>query len=263
MLDKILTYRNTHVLYYGFCKIDIVQKWFQCKVSKTYGDPIKYILHENIYHIDVNMLTNKNKDKYIDFINTISSSKDYYSDYEKKVIVLYNIETLSSGVQECIPKFMDKHYETCIFILFTNSYNKITTNIKSRCLCLRVPKQKTITYSDKLTLYTKDVYKSPEQLTLDKIISIYKSNDITSKDIDIIREISYRYYMYYCNSTNIQRKLCIRLLNTKIPNQIKYKIIDKISKLNHLYQKSYKQSIYLEYMIIDIYSLIAKYTHYL
>ena len=63
MLDKILTYRNTHVLYYGFCKIDIVQKWFQCKVSKTYSEPINYILHENIYHIDVNMLTNKNKDK--------------------------------------------------------------------------------------------------------------------------------------------------------------------------------------------------------
>ena len=81
MLDKILTYRNTHVLYYGFCKIDIVQKWFQCKISKTYGDPIKYILHENIYHIDVTMLTNKNKDKYIDFIHTVSSSKDYYSDY--------------------------------------------------------------------------------------------------------------------------------------------------------------------------------------
>jgi hypothetical protein len=51
--------------------------------------------------------------------------------------------------------------------------------------------------------------------------------------------------------------------NIKLPNKIKYKIINKLSMINTLYNNSYKKYLYLEYSIISIYNYIEDYIDFL
>jgi len=264
MLEGLLRGRNINALCYGDCDEHKVSKYFSYSFTKHYSRPINYAISDNTYHISLRQVCKTTKSSFISFIKDITSSRDYYSQHNKRIIVLYNLEHLSLGVQTIIPTLIDNSFSACTFILFTNSYSKVSNSIKSRCVCIRVPYTKTALSKDKVMKYTGEVYRSPLEVTMHKIVTIYKSNDITCKDIELIKEIAYRYYMYYESSVPLQIELCKLLMKqSKIPHMVIYEVIQKITEINVLYQHSYKKSLFMEYLIIAVYHHIRDYVTYL
>ena len=112
--------------------------------------------------------------------------------------------------------------------------------------------------------YTGKIYKTPLEITMDKIVAIYKSNDITCRDIELMRDIAYRYYMHYTSSVPLQIELCKLLMKqSNVPHIILYEVIKNITEINVLYQHSYKKALFIEYLIIAVYHHIRDYVTYL
>ena len=63
--------------------------------------------------------------------------KEYYSDIDQKIIILYNADTLKLSIQNKMRVIIEKYRENCIFIFFCNKLNRLIEPLKSRCITIR------------------------------------------------------------------------------------------------------------------------------
>ena len=94
---------------------------------------------------------------------------------------------------------------------------------------------------------------------IEELLKIYNYDfkEITRRDINSLKKISYNLLKYNANITIFFYKLIIEICNqSHIIHKIKYKIIKLISNLQYKYTKSYNSVIYIESLLIQIYYLI-------
>jgi hypothetical protein len=95
--------------------------------------------YETRYFIEINLDTHLNKDRnaYLDFIQTIVSCKSVM--HKKHIIVLLNFDHLNFGMQSRLRRIFEKSQRTAMFILQCQKLNKIIPEIQSRFMTIRVP----------------------------------------------------------------------------------------------------------------------------
>ena len=252
-IGKWLLYQNTNLLFH-IKYYDIISFLYKNENSMLIEKPFHYKIYKDVFLIDM-----KYKDITYDTLKVLLKSI-ISSNIEttKKKIIFLNIDETSSKIKNHIKSIIDKSFKTCIYLSFFTNYNKIEPNLRSRFLYIRhinLP----IT-----NVKLNSLYKSPISISLESIITLYKKPYYIKHFIKTIKELSYKYNSLYSDITPLQHELLSYIcINNKLPNIIKYKIINEISTINHLYYNSYKKYLYLEYTIVAVYNCIKDYIDFL
>ena len=244
IINKVITFRNINVIVKG-AYIEFLTKFLTMDKYKFISDKQYYVYQGNFY-IDIKHLKKK---ELIDVLKEICTSPNYYSvTVQKKIIIIVNFHLLNSIYQQSVKTIIDTTYNNCSFIIHTNNLNSVDRNIISRFIVFSLP----IKPNNDDTL----------QITYNKIIKFLKKGKLNSKVIEDIRELSYMYYMNHTHSTDLQKLLIERIgSNLCIPNSIKYDLVEDISRINVLYQHSYRKPIFLELIIISLFKHLEYYTY--
>jgi DNA polymerase III delta prime subunit len=97
---------------------------------------------ESRYHIEINP-KGTNNDRYLiqDVVKKYATRRDFNFNTPKKlfkVIIINNIQNMSSLVQFSLRRTIEKYSDKCRFILISNSILKIIKPLLSRCNCIRL-----------------------------------------------------------------------------------------------------------------------------
>ena len=245
ILGNYLIHRNSNLLLYGtnityLTDLFRLSEYTECEFNKFI-----YFKLDSYYHIDVS--TCKKKSILFELLDLLCVSPNYYSiDHFKKIIIVTNISKIGSSYIQRIKRIIDNTYLSCAFILHTDNLHSIDDNIKSRCVLFSLPRCNRID----LTL----------GISYRKTIKLLKK-PLTKRNIESIRDLSYHYYMNHKNSIELQKLFIIGICsNHSLPNSIKYAIVEDITKLNTLYQYSYRKPIFLECIIFCLFKHLEHYT---
>lgn len=262
--------------------LDIFQEIHGVGYSKKIELDEIYYYSYNIYHeFDIKNITNKNVDTFRNILKGIIKTKNIYN--ENRFILLKNFNFVKSSLQNKLRVIIEKYRETTIFICFTGNYTSIIEPLKSRFLCLRFPnktrkeKRKIIYNNSDKKLKSSKYYDFIYSLDKEKDIinsinnenNIYKYIDIyelinntifkiyKNDKIEKIREISYNILKYNININKFYINLLNNIFkNVRIRDKNKYKIIKLFSESQYNFSKSYRQTIVLESLLINLYFLI-------
>lgn len=95
------------------------------------------------YHMEVNPSVVGIYDRTVvmDIIKNLAQTQQLDINNEKsfRVIVLSNADNLTRDAQYALRRTMEKFVANCRLILRANSISKVSSAIKSRCLCIRIP----------------------------------------------------------------------------------------------------------------------------
>ena len=246
IITKTLELRNINVLLHG----DNIQYLYNLihnnKFKKCNSYNIDYLTYQDIYYISIKKSCKLNL---LELLKDICISPNYYNNIvQKKVIILMNLHELNSTYQQSIKTIIDNSYLSCVFIIHTDTLNLIDRNIVDRFIVFSLP---TTTKQDDTIL-----------ITYNRIIKLLKQNTLHKKVIETIREMAYMYYMNHTHSTDLQRLFVEKIgSNSYIPNSVKYKLVEDMCRINHLYQHSYRKPIFLEFIIISLYKHLENYTY--
>ena len=234
---------------------------------------ISYIKNNIYYDFDMNQIKYKNKDEWINIINNIIETHDYFTN-KRKIIILKNFKNINLTIQNKLKVIIEKNNHI-VFILICPYTNNILDSIKSRFIMIRVPnnnyysKYRLIQNVDinnfiKYKTYSIDYIKYQNILNTNSIFI----NDIiqwifklfTKNEYNIIKNI--KEFSYYYISINIIdnifiRELLIYLLEDyTIINKKKTELVYFISEHEHIFLKSYYKMIHIEKLLIGIYKII-------
>ena len=246
IITKTLELRNINVLLHG----DNIQYLYNLihnnKFKKCNSYNIDYLTYQDIYYISIKKSCKLNL---LELLKDICISPNYYNNIvQKKVIILMNLHELNSTYQQSIKTIIDNSYLSCVFIIHTDTLNLIDRNIVDRFIVFSLP---IMTKLDDTIL-----------ITYNRIIKLLKQNTLHKKVIETIREMAYMYYMNHTHSTDLQRLFVEKIgSNSYIPNSVKYKLVEDMCRINHLYQHSYRKPIFLEFIIISLYKHLENYTY--
>ena len=243
-MDRVIRRRSINIMLHGD-NIEFINRSISKHSYKYISDKQYYTYKGNVY-IDTKKLKKK---ELVDVLKGICISPNYYSvTVQKKIIIIVNFHLLNSIYQQSVKTIIDTTYNNCSFIIHTNNLNSVDRNIISRFIVFSLP----IKPNNDDTL----------QITYNKIIKFLKKGKLNSKVIEDIRELSYMYYMNHTHSTDLQKLLIERIgSNLCIPNSIKYDLVEDISRINVLYQHSYRKPIFLELIIISLFKHLEYYTY--
>lgn len=245
-------------------------------------EEIYYYSNDIYYEFDIKIITNKNIKVFINILKEIIKIKNLYNE-ENKFILFKNFNSVKSSLQNILRVIIEKYRETTVFICFTDKYNNIIQPLRSRFLCLRFPdktkkekrkiifdnsnkKLKSPEYYDFIYSLNKDkdiinsinnenniyTYINPYELITKNIIEIYKKNNIEK-----IREISYNILKYNINANKFYINLLDNITkDVKIRDKTKYEIIKLFSESQYNFINSYRPTIVLESLLINLYFLI-------
>lgn len=262
--------------------LDIFHKIYKVNYSKKIElDDICYYSN-NIYHeFNIKNITNKNVDTFLNILKEIIKTKNLYN--ENKFILFKNFDLIKYSLQNNLRVIIEKYRETTVFIFFTEKFNSIIEPLKSRFLCLRFPnktrkEKRKIIYNNsdkklKSSKYYDFIYSLDEEKDIINSINnennIYKYIDIyelinntifkiyKNNKIEKIREIAYNILKYNINTNKFYINLLNNIFkNVRIRDKNKYKIIKLFSESQYNFSKSYRQTIVLESLLINLYFLI-------
>ena len=241
---------------------------------RVYGNKTYYYIYCN--HI-------YDKEYFKGYINDIVKSYDYYND-TMKYIILDNYNLINDYIQRFLKVIIERSNATTKFIIITNKLNYTDPAIRSRCLLFRLNEPSIydkIIYLQRL-FRINDIYynqylleKDCRKYNLQELIHKYSASEnymniyekITSKitdflffdtfDILKIKKISSEIKELNTNFEKIVEQVIniffkIYSSNT---NQL-YLLIKEITKNNHILQTSFRDIIYIESIIINLYSII-------
>lgn len=250
-IHKWLFHQNTNLLVsiHYFNITEYLYKEYPIKIIEK---PCYYTIHKNIYTLDMNH-KHYSYDTISGIMNSIINSN---IDSQKKIIIIKHIDISCDKIKKYLKSIIDNSYKTCLFLCFFTNYNKIDS-----CLCTRFIHIRKLDIQQDQEIPS---YIAPIDKSISKVLTIYKQPLHVDKFIKMIKELSYKYNSIYTDITPFQNLLCQTICNNiKLPNPIKFKIINDISMINTLYNNSYKKYLYLEYTIISIYSSIEDYIDFL
>ena len=272
-LYEIFTYPNhNHILLYG---VSGIGKTYLVR-SLLFNDNIIYVknyhfkieISKSNYYIDCNTITNKND--FINFIKDVTIKKDHNE--INKYIVLDNYQSVNENIQNSLKVIIEKTYLTSKFIIITNNLSKVIKAIQSRFQAIRFSSLKTydkyifiknnynetITYDDCKNVSLKNLiyYHDKKYNKLSYFINQIKeilSSKMNFETIQKIKSLSCE-----IKEINIPIKQILSSLVCSLTYDTKrmIKIIKIISEYEYNIQFSYRDIIYIESLIINLYKVI-------
>ena len=272
-LYELLTYPNhNNILLYG---VSGTGKTYLIR-SLLFSDNIidvkiyhfKIEISRSNYYIDCNTITNKND--FINFIKDVTIKKDHNE--INKYMVLDNYQSVNENIQNSLKVIIEKSYLTTKFIFITNNLSKVIKAVQSRFQAIRFPSLKTydkyiyiknnynetITYDDcknvslKNLIYYHDKKYDKLSYFINKIKEILSSK-MSFETIQKIKSLSCEIKEINIPIKQIFTSLvCSLSYNT----EIMIKIIKVISEYEYNSHFSYRDIIYIESLIINLYKVI-------
>ena len=231
---------------------------------------IIYTKNNIYYKFNMKYMTNKNLDDFINILDEIINTKNYYSNLMNKMIIMENFSEIKYTLQNILRVKIEKYRITTVFILITNNLTSIIDPLKSRCLCIRNSLKKEKELNEKLEgIYDSkiiEVFDSqmkdlqaflfPHDILINQIIKIYEQN-YNKNSIQKLKEICYSILKYNLPINKFYSIFLIRLLkNPRITDKKKSKLIYLFANSQYNFIKSYRSLIILESLLINIYSIL-------
>ena len=126
---------------------------------------------------DMNHIKNSQIDNFFEIIKEIISSKNYYNDLNR-ILILKNFNNVNITIQNKFRVIFEKFRVTTLFILITSRVNSIINPIISRFLLVRI---KDISHKEKRTIsrvYLKNISYDKKSIIYDKIYTLADKQDI-------------------------------------------------------------------------------------
>ena len=243
------------------------------------NESFKVFTHTNYYLFDCNAIYNKLD--FIDYLKSIVKTYDYYNN-QSKYIILLHFENTNEMIQNSLRVIVEKGSNTCKLIFVTSKMNRIILPLQSRCVHIRIPvphtfdkyiyirnvlKTNSIFFNDYLLMQLCKKYSL--EVVLNKYFYINDNVDLNIKYSLRVKEFIYdpnlnvkkihsiRKLSSNCKEVNIYLiDIFKQLIDSFIGTGKEQKIIHEISKYDTYLQKSYRDLIHLESLIIRINSII-------
>ena len=275
---NIFIYGNKDIDKTKFIK-DILTDFFKIKSKNSIvNEDIKYEYNDFYYYFNIKGVKYDIKNSFINTIKPIVSSFNYYTGLSNYVI-FDNFDFINPIIENQLKVIIEKSSTTSKFIILTSNYTKHLEAIKSRCINIRLPSpniydkeiiikdfirkekitcdiHKYLQYYDIETIKKKLLinYKDPYDIFLDKIILLMNSK--LSKNIIELKELAYNFKNSVLDINILSRRILNYYLQQKINSKKKINIVQKITDFNYLMVKCYKDIIYIEYLLIDLYNIL-------
>lgn len=291
---KTMTSVFLHMLY-G----DDVNKLYNIKYNITgSGNKVREeIIKSSKHHIIINP-TNTNFDRYIvhEVVKTYAKSTtiEHVNDPNSKfkTIQISNLENLSHSAQTSLRRMIEVNSSTCRFIMWCENIDNVINPLKSRCVCIRVPRpsnHKLFAYLVYLSLLKKfdpkfdDIHNIIEKtqgnikqalwcLQLHIIGCKYTTNyddsiDMVSdlilkcnlKKIDVIRDIFFNIMITNIPSITILKDVSYKLLKcSKLSKSCKINIAVKTSEIEYNMLRGRRAIIHFDTFVVHLMNIIKK-----
>jgi len=255
----------------------------------------KELLTENInyersdfhYYFDLKLVNNDLK--FIDFIKDVVKSYNHYTN-KYNYIILDNFEYLSNLNQDRLRVIFEKSLKTTKIIIITSKLNKINNPLLSRFINIRIPLHNlTDKYIYFKELLNKNYYVISDDILFEILkkhsdlnynfinILSYLKNNIINGDIydeinlkymniinskkDLTKKITDMKQLIYLSRSLIDintfyRRFLSYLLDLNISNEKKTKLVKVFTENNILVDNSFKDLLYLEGLLVEIYWII-------
>ena len=256
------------------------------KKSVKYKD---IIYHKNNIYYEFTMISiKKNVDTFIEILNELIISKNYFSINSHKIVILNQFNNIKSQIQNILRVIIEKYRLTTVFIIITNKYSSVIGPLKSRCLCIRFPiikdkDKRQIMYKkvnlDKINTdmfdnvyklrgihlineYLKVDYdkvkefKFPSEIVCDNIIQICRKNKYNKNIHNKLRALAYNILKFNIDINNIYYVLCVNIIDENIIDKHKYAIVKLLSESQYNYNKCYRRIIVLESLFCNLFKLL-------
>jgi len=285
---KILLHKNhSNLIIYGklekkvFIKT-ILDEYFQNKETiNIYDEEIYYEYNSYYYYFNIKKIKLDTKDSFIKTIKKISKSYNYFTD-KNNYIILDNYDKINPIIENKLKVIIEKTLSTTKFIILTRMFDKVLQANQSRCICIRISLLSSIdkeiyiknylkinniqkedriikelinSYSDINDIIKKiDGYNDPMKIFLQKIVS-FMDNKL-NKNLVILKELSYNIKNSVVDVNELLKQIINYYICQNISSDKKSKIIKKSTETNYLMINCYKDIIYLEYYLLDIYNIL-------
>lgn len=205
--------------------------------------PVQHKVSDDIFAFNFQTLSKPDKLKALSFIQELSQSVGFFQSKLPKLLLLFFIEDVPQSSLPKLKQWLETPSHTSSFILHSQSVHLF--NLADRCLCMTLPQQLTVSHFD--------------QKMYDKFLVLLKQ-PFTSSVISSIREFCYMYYLTNKTSDSFQRYVQQQITsNEYLPNVLKERIVKDMAHLNHLYQTSYRKSLYLETILYSVFKHLDHY----
>ena len=186
ILKKLLVYHNLpNLILSGVDTIDKLSILMNILRKKDESVPLLLEKHDirwkstMTYKIfDMNNIKNKNSIFFFNIITEIISSKNYYTD-ENRIVVLNNFNNIHINIQNKFRVIFEKYRSTTVFILITSRLNSIMNPLISRFLMIRVNDGTRKEKRDISRVYLNDLSYEKKSIVYDKIYKLSDRNEIT------------------------------------------------------------------------------------
>jgi len=256
--------------------------------KQLFCDNIYYDKSHIHYHFDLRIINNNIN--FIPFIKDIVKSCNYFFN-NYNYIILDNFEYLSDINQNKLRVIFEKSVHTTKIIIITSKINNIIEPLKSRFSNFRIPKHYLF---DKYIYFKKILLKNNLIINECILIDILKKHDDINYNIinifsylktgiinnDIYDEIIIKYMNIINSKHGIQKKIIDMkqliylsrsiidintfyrrffkyLLDLNISNDKKYNLITAFKDNDILVNKSFKDLLYLEGLLIEVYQILT------
>ena len=250
---------------------------------------ITYERSNSHYYFDLKLVNNDIK--FINFIKDIVKSYNHFNNYKYNYILLDNFDSLSNLNQNRLRVIFEKSLNTTKIIIITSKLNKINQPLLSRFINFRIPD---FNLADKY-IYFKNLINNNYYVISDDILFniLKKHSDINYNFInilsylkkgiinaDIYDEIFIKYINIINSGKNLTKKITDMkqliylsrslidintfyrrfleyLLGLNISNDRKIKLVKIFSENNILLNNSFKDLLYLEGLLIEVYQILT------
>ena len=245
----------------------------------------------NIYYeFDMKNIINKNLETFTEILKEIIITKNHYSNLKYKIIIFNNFNHIKLSLQNILRVIIEKYRQTSLFICITDKLNSIIDPLKSRFLCLRInppnkkqirkiiyensdKKLKNAKYYDFMyslekkkdiiisTDYEKQINKFLDiyYIISEEILKIINKKNIKKENYIELRNIVHNILKYNININKFYKTLLdILLKDNKIRDIKKYKLIRYFADSQMNFIQSYRKSIIIESLLINIHHTIIQ-----
>jgi replication factor C subunit 3/5 len=293
---KTMTSVFLHMLY-G----DSVNKLYNNKYNITgSGNKVREeIIKSSNHHIIINP-TDTNFDRYIihDVIKSYAKAKTiaHVTDPNSKfkTIQISNLEKLSHSAQTSLRRMIEVNARTCRFIMWCENIDNVIDPLKSRCVCIRVPRpsnHRIFAYLVYIALLKKnnpkliDVhnitvraqgnikkalwclqlyiigcdYDTSYEISIDRLVNLILNCDI--KKIEVIRDIFFNIMITNISGITVIKDISYKLLKCDmLTKNCKINIAIKVSEIDYNMIRGRRTIIHFDTFIIHVMNIIQKST---
>ena len=269
---------HNNLLFYGLkdnSKTRMILSLFEYiypqKVQKKQNNDFIVLLNNNYFYF--NCKTIKNKVNFLNYFKEIINTYDHFNG-SVKYIILDQFECVNIFLQNSLKVILEKSSYTSKIIIITNYYNGIIEPIKSRCVNIRLKKNKYDKYIffknlfDRKNIFYNDylLFKDINKCTTDEYLfnnyEVKKYHDIleeyynqlklclteklTKEKVEVIKKLVSKFQELDINILELIKRYIIE------SKDITKKIIDECVKIDFYIKKSYRSLIQLECLIISL-----------